>query len=204
MTAYEATTENRVYYSRTVAPTQEPITIDEANRQLQISVGDDIAFVSDLIRVARDVTENATGYAIMTQTRLAAMRTWPSCGLISISVAPVNAVTSIKYYAYGETALTTLSASNYVASTVVSPAVIIFDEDFDPPALADRPDAVQITFTAGNSNPANVPPSIKHAVRILVRHFYDHPEMVATGSVNELPMNINALLMQNRVSGWVA
>ena len=63
---------NRTYYTRTVAPTSEPLTLDEAVRHLQLAVGDDNSYITSLIQVARDVSENATGRALMTSTWIAA------------------------------------------------------------------------------------------------------------------------------------
>ena len=153
----------RIFYTRTVAPTSEPLTLDEATRHLQLAVSDDTGYITGLIQVARDVAENATGRALITSTWLAACEDWPDDGRIQLSVAPVTAITSVKYYAYGETSLTTVSGGDYILSTAVSPATVSFDEDFSFPDLADRPDAVQVTFTAGNASAASVPPSLKHA-----------------------------------------
>lgn len=200
----QSNADERIHYARTVAPTVEPLTIDEAVRHLQIAVGDDNAYINGLIQVARDVTENATGQALITSTWRAACEEWPSNRRLALTVAPVSAVTFVKYYAEGETELTTVSASNYTVSTAVSPAVITFSEDFDLPDLADRPDAVQVTFTAGNSTSALIPPSLKHAVRVLVRHYYDNPTAVQSAVFTELPLGIRHLLESNRVSGWVA
>ena len=194
----------RIHYSRTTAPTVEPLSMDEAVRQCQTTVGDDNNYINGLIALARDVTENATGRALMTSTWLAAFEEWPECGRVELIVAPVSAIVTVKYYADGETSLTTVSSGNYTLATAVSPATLTFDEDFDFPALANRPDAVQVAFTAGASTPAAVAPSLKHALRILVRHYYDHPEAVVSGTQEELPMGIRHLLESNRVSGWVA
>jgi len=196
--------ESRVYYTRTSGPSVEPLTLDEAVRHLQLAVGDDNAYVQSLIQVARDVAEGQTGRALMNSTWLAATGEWPRCGLLAISVAPLSAVTFVKYYAEGDTVLTTLSASEYVVATAVTPAVIVFGETFTRPSLAARPDAVQITFTAGAANPTLVDPSLKHALRILVRHYYDHPEAVAERTFTDLPYGIQHLLLSNRVAGWVA
>lgn len=196
--------ENRTYYTRTVGPTAEPLSLDEAVRHLQLAVGNDNSYITSLIQVARDVAENATGRALMASTWIAACRAWPCNSLLPLTVSPVSAVTSVKYYADGETALTTLDAANYSLATTVSPAVVIFDEDFDAPDLADRPDAVQVTFTAGATTTAAIPPSMKHAVRLLLRHYYDHPEAVNDTKGAELPYGIKHLLDSNRVSGWVA
>jgi len=194
-----------MFYTRTVAPTSEPLTLDEATRHLQLGCTDDSGYIAGLIQVARDVAEGATGRALVTSTWLGVCEDWPSDGRLQLAVAPVTAISSVKYYADGETTLTTVSGGNYILSTAVSPAVLSFDEDFDFPALANRPDAVQVTFVAGSATAASVPPSLKHALRVLVRHYYDNPGAVAGGgNTEELPMGLRHLLESNRVCGWVA
>lgn len=196
--------DTRTYYARTVAPTAEPLTLDEAVRHLQLAVGNDNGYITSLIQVARDVAENATGRALMSSTWVASCASWPCNSLLPLTVSPVSAVVSVKYYADGETSLTTIDAANYSLATTISPAVVIFDEDFDAPDLASRPDAVQVTFTAGAASPAAVPPSLKHALRLLLRHYYDHPEAVGDAKGEDLPFGLRHLLESNRVAGWVA
>jgi uncharacterized phiE125 gp8 family phage protein len=196
--------DDRIHYARTVPPTTEPLTLDEAVRHLQLAVDNDNSYITALIQTARDVAENATGQVLMASTWRAACETWPTNGRISLTVAPVTAVTFVKYYPKGSTSLTTVNAADYTVSTAVTPAVITFAETFAEPDLAERPDAVQVTFTAGNATAALVAPSLKHALRILVRHYYDHPESVASGSYDELPFGLRHLLESNRVCGWVA
>jgi len=195
----------RLHYSRTTGPTTEPLTLDEAVRHLQLAVNDDNTYVNSLIAVARDVAENATGQALITSTWLAVCEEWPvSCGRLSIAVSPVSSVSSVKYYADGANTLTTVNSSLYTVSTNVTPAVITFSDGFTSPALANRPDAVQIVFVAGNATAATIAPGLKHALRILVRHYYDHPELIASGTYDELPFGLRHLLESNRVGGWVA
>jgi len=198
-----ATNLQRIHYSRTVAPTIEPLSLDEALRHLQIGNIGDNDYIQGLIKVAREVTENATGRALMSSTWLAVCEDWPSNFRQELIVAPVNAISHVKYYADGSDTLTTVSASNYTFSSAVSPATLTFDDDFAFPSLANRPDAVQITFTAGATTTAAVPPTLKHALRILVRHYWDNPEAVANGKTEDLPFGLRHLLESNRVSGWV-
>lgn len=199
-----ASDSNRTYYTRTIGPTAEPLSLDEAVRHLQLAVGNDNSYITSLIQVARDVSENATGRALMASTWVAACHSWPCNSIMSLTVSPVSAISSVKYYADGDTALTTLDPSNYSLATTISPAVVIFDEDFDAPDLADRPDAIQVTFTAGAATTAAIPPSMKHAVRLILRHYYDHPEAINDTKGVELPFGIKHLLDSNRISGWVA
>lgn len=193
-----------IYYTRTAQPAVEPISLDEAVRHLQLAAGDDNAYVQALIGVARDVAERATGRAMLTQSWTASMADWPAGGTVPLTVAPLASVASVQYYAEGETELTTLDASNYVVATGTSPAMVVFNEDFDAPSLAARPDAVRINFVAGSTTSSAIDPSLKHAVRILLRHYYDNPEAAASGSFSELPFGLRHLLESHRVAGWVA
>lgn len=196
---------SRIFYTRTIAPTTEPLTLDDAVRHLQLSVCGDTAYVINLIQVARDVAENATGLVLSPATWRGVFESWPQCGRrVSLSMSPITAVSSVKYYPEDGGALVTVSAADYTVSTDVTPAVITFGEDFTSPALANRPDAIQVNFTAGYASATVVPPSVKHALRILVRHYYDHPEAVASGSFEELPFGLRHLLTSNRVYGWTA
>jgi uncharacterized phiE125 gp8 family phage protein len=194
----------RIFYTRTVAPTAEPLTLDDALRHVQCAVSGDNGYVVSLIQVARDVAEGATGQILAPSTWRGVCEEWPESGRISITLAPVNAVSSVKYYPDGGGALVTVSSSLYTVSTDVSPAVITFSEDFTYPDLFDRPDAIQVNFTAGYSSPSTVPPSIKHAVRILVRKEYDQPGGARLAAEDTSPAGLYHLLYSNRVSGWTA
>ncbi len=196
--------EPSVYYSRTAQPSVEPIDINDAVRHLQLAAGDDNSYIQTLISVARDVAERTTGRAMLTQSWSACMSGWPTGGCVLLTVTPVASVASVQYYAEGETSLTTLDAGNYILATGVTPAALVFNEDFDAPALASRPDAVRINFVAGAATPNAVDPSLRHAVRILLRHYYDNPEAAASGSFSELPFSLRHLLESHRVAGWVA
>jgi len=196
--------KERMHFTRSTAATSEPMTVDEAIRTLQLAVSDDNSYIQALIQVARDVAENATGRALISSTWVGVCEQWPNSGRIELSVAPVSAVSSVKYYADGASALTTVDGANYTVSTGVMPAVITLGDSFSYPSLANRPDAIQVTFTAGYANDTAVPPALKYAVRILLRHYYDNPEAAATGNFNELPFGLRHLLESHRVCGWVA
>jgi len=194
----------RIYYNRTVAPTMEPVTIDEAIRHLQVSTRDDDAYIAGLIRLAREYVENFTGRVMMNSTWVAVCEGWPMEGKLELTPNPVTAINSVKYYADGSTNLTTVSADDYVFSPYVSPVAITFGDSFSSPSLATRPDSVQVTFTAGVASPLNVSPMLRHAVLILIRHFYDNPSAISVANANELPMHLQSILSSQRVSGWVA
>lgn len=193
----------RVSCSRLVGPTAEAVALSTVQTHLRVASNDETAYIQDLIAVARDMVENFTGRALLTSTWLAACQNWPCDKLLPLSVAPVASLTNVKYYAQGATTLTTLDAANYSLTAGVTPAQIVFAEGFAAPELADRPDAVQVTFVAGAATAADVPPTLKHALLLTVANFYDRRAAVEDVKFTELPLGLRHLLESNRVAGWV-
>ena len=75
------------------------------------------------------------------------------------------------------------------------------------PDLYDRPDAVQIKFTAGfGTIPGHVPQTLRHAMKLIVKHFFDNRDAftIGSGSAIELPHGLTDLLDSRRSGGWVS
>ena len=53
---------------QTVAPQQQPVTLDDAKRHLRVDWPDDDAYIFDLINAAQDWLESRTSRALITQT----------------------------------------------------------------------------------------------------------------------------------------
>ena len=198
------------HYTRTSIP-QEPVAIADALTFLRAGGGpEDTATVSSLISVARDFTESFTGRALCSSAFLLVCDDWTTKGaaitgdVITLDRSPLISVESVSYYAEGDTDLTEMvEGTDYIVITGTTPGRIQFL--VDPPTLAERPDAVQIAFTAGAASPANIPPTLVHAVRLLVAHFYALRTPVNVGNiVNDIPMGLRHILESQRVSGWCA
>ena len=63
------------------------------------------------------------------------------------------------------------------------------------PATYAASDAVRITATAGYANIQAVPEVAKHAIRLLVGHWYENREAVVTGTISsDVGLTVEALL----------
>ena len=117
--------------------------------------------------------------------------------------APLTAVGSVKYYPEGSEVLTTIPSTQYLTITAIEPGMVYLKTDYEWPALADRPDAVQVEFTAGYTA-GNCPASLKQAALLLARFYY------AGGSPNDVDQGGNdldkahTLLNKYRLTGWSA
>lgn len=197
------------FYTRTVEPTDEPIEVADALNFLRADESE-AERIAGLIAVAREVVEDFTGRALMAQTWKLTADVWPTgCGMkgrtLLLERTPLASVTSVKYYACGGSVQTTMDADMYIVQTGATPGRLVLAADESWPDLEDRPDAIEVTFTAGYASAAVVPATLRHAISLLVSNFYDLRAPLNIGNiVNELPFNLKHLLESQRVGGWSA
>lgn len=70
-----------------------------------------------------------------------------------------------------------------------------------PSDLARRPDAIKLTFTAGfGDNPADVPATLRAAVKLLAAHRFEVREEVVIGTItSKIPRGVDHLLDLHRL-----
>lgn len=209
----------RPHYSIVAHPTAEPITIAQASDHLRVDSTDDQAYIGELISVAREYYDTITQRASAPASYLLTAETWadlfnPSrrgshgrdyyeaeqVGFnnyaIPIQRSPLVSVASIKYYAPGATELTTMASSEYRVVTSTTPGIVQLVNS--PPAVADRVDAIQIAFNAGDNC---APPMSNHAIKMLVNNFYDQRVPVAFAAAHEIPFGLRTLIETQKIGG---
>ena len=208
---------------RTVDPTTEPVSIDEAKIQCRVDNDNDDDYITSLIVAARLHAEKVTNRALLPQTWRVSFDRFPGyqpwnlgspfapvvgrqfsteyvCGHyaqppLMLPKPPLIAVSSLEYFDING-ALQTLDPSAYVVGQDSEPACI-FPIPFTwwPATIWGRPDAVQVTYTAGYQT---VPENIKLAIKGLVAHWYENREAVvltnSTNAVTTIPTFVDALL----------
>ncbi len=194
---------------RIVSPTEEPINAEEAMAFLRVDDADEAPLIESLISVARQMVEDFTGRSLVEQQWKLTASEWPDeChdgDEIALERTPLVSVESVKYYPASGASQATLSSDNYHVLTGPTPGLIVLSSDESWPDLYDRPDAVEVRFTAGASDVADIPPMCLHAVRLAVSHLYENRGAINIGNiVNELPMSLKYMLESQRVGGWVA
>lgn len=195
----------------------EPISVEEAAAYLRADLDGEYDHIEQIIGQATEEAERYTGRAMLPTAYRLVIADWPR-GLpefasyprntkgayirtIELPRSPVTAIASVKYYPADSEVLTTLSASQYIAVTAYEPGMVYLKEGYEWPELSERPDAVQVEFTAGY---ASIPKAVKQAVLLLCRYYY------AGGSPNERDENADdlakahLLLDKLRLTGWSA
>lgn len=209
-------------YTITAQPESEPLTLSEAKAQLRVDSDAEDDYITALISVAREQAEALTGRVCATTGFLLIAPSWAVlCGqevnpayyrarddgelinCITLHRTPLVSVESVSYIPAGETEAVTIDASDYAVVTASEPGLVQMLSAL--PATADRPDAVQIAFTAGSDGESStVPATMKHLLRLLVAHYYETRNPVAFATPSEIPMTIRHLVELNRIRGWCA
>lgn len=195
---------------QTVAPTVEPVSLEEALAFLRVDNADESPLIEALVSTAREIVEDFTGRALLTSSWRLTLGAWPDgCGddasTIVLARTPLASVESVKYYPADGSAQATLSAAAYHVLTGPKPGLLVLKSAQTWPSIYDRPDAVEVNFTSGAPDVASVPRTCRHAVMLLLSHLYENRGAINIGNiVNELPYSLKHLMESQRVGGWVA
>jgi uncharacterized phiE125 gp8 family phage protein len=173
-------------------PASFPVSLAEAKAHCRVEDAADDATLNGLIAAATDYVEQYTGKAIITQTWRLTLDEFSDSILLPKN--PVQSVVSVMYYD-SQGALQTLSEDDYTADLVSDPAWIVINANTSLPDLADGVNMVRINFVAGYTV---VPPSIKHAILMLVAQWFDNRAAVADRAMIAVPHAVEALLTNYR------
>ena len=200
---------NHVSLQRAAGAEVEPVSIEELAAFCRITDAADEAQLKVLGIAARQRVEDLTGRALTEQSWVLQAPDWHhlydcrDARTIYFDRTPLVSIDSVQYFDAVTETLTTWDAANYHVLTGFEPGRLVRDADSSWPDVDDRPDAVQITFTAGYDDPDDVPQHYAHAVRFLTRHFWDYRDVMVDGRMEEMPQGFDALISGMRVGGYV-
>jgi uncharacterized phiE125 gp8 family phage protein len=185
---------------RIAAPATTPITLSEVKAQLRVEGPDDDVILTRIINVAVAYTDaqGALGQAMITQTWAQWMGANPTQS-IKLMLGPVQSVSAVKYYDL-DGVLQTDSLSKYEVFGTGLTTTVQPKSGEKWPVAQDRADAIKIEFVVGYGDaPANVPDTVRHAMLLLVGHWYDNREVELIGSISKtLPFGYEPLLNIHR------
>lgn len=178
-------------------PTIEPVSVDDA--RLQCRLGDnheEDEYLAALITAARVHVENITWRALISQTWDFSYDTFD---VLKIPKPPLSSVTSVKYYD-GNSTEQTLASTVYETGEINGIGVVRLKYNQTWPPTQGHDDDITVRAVCGyGTTAASVPANYRHAIKLLVAHWFVHREEVVTGmNAATLPSAVDALLSADR------
>jgi uncharacterized phiE125 gp8 family phage protein len=187
-----------------------PVSYTEAAEHLRVDSSDDRDYIEELISAATQYIEGVTGRATTSTTYTLVSPSWESIldadtggSWIPLNRFPLISVSSVEYIAEDETEPTTMDSGDYTALILTQPGGVKLPDTL-PDINPDRPDAIRITFTAGYDNAYDLPPLMRHAIKLLVAQWYENRVPVAGVLLHKIPYTLSDIINNQRVKGFFA
>jgi uncharacterized phiE125 gp8 family phage protein len=180
------------------APAAEPLTLDEARAFLRVDTHDDDEPIAALIVAARLHIEMQTRRALITQDWRLTLDAWPADGRIPVQPGPLRELTAARVYDFSGTA-TALDLQHFVPDLGACELAVAPWALMQPTRLAA---GIELEVSVGYGDTAlDVPEPLRHAVRLLVAHWYENRGLIVPGatSLASLPASVAALIAPYRM-----
>jgi len=182
------------------APAIEPVTVSEAKEHLRVDGTVEDVLISSLIVTSRLHIEAALGLALITQSWKLVLDAWPTEGVLRMPLRPVKTVSAVRVFAADGTS-EVVDPVRYFVDTVGEPPRVIGNAGGIP--VPGRPlNGIEVDFDAGyGSAVSDVPSPIRHAVLLLVAHWFEHRDPIEIGSSSvTIPASVSHLMEPYRLA----
>lgn len=178
------------------APASEPVSLSEAKAHLRLEESADDTYVTTLIAAARTHIEKACARGLVLQTIELLKPGFLAEGLALEGGHLATTPNLVVKYLDEDNVEQTLGASNYYVVTggEHGPARLYLEPDGEWPELADRVDALRISYRVGWDTPAAVPASLRQATLLLVSQMYEHRTPEVAGVLAQVQFAVEALI----------
>ncbi len=171
-----------------------PVSLAEAKTHLRVDLSDDDNYIESLIIMATHVVEQYTRLFIVENTVDVYYDQFPD--YFNLQYGNLQTVVHLKYYDT-DNSQQTLSSSNYEMDKYAQPALVYRSQGSTWPSTYDKPNAVHLRFNGGiefQEYDAKLPRPLKHAILLLIGHFYENRQTVADKVQYQIPMTVEYLL----------
>lgn len=169
------------------------VSLAEAKKHLNVFHDDDDGYIEVLIAVATSHIDGAEGWlgrAFGEQSWELSLDCFPA-GEIRLPLPPLQEVTEVAYTDVDGVGQTYTGFREFGIGSVGGQGFILPAYGQRWPTARREPEAVRIKFTAGYEA---VPPSVAHAIKLLIGTWYEGREDASELKLNEMPKGVDALL----------
>ncbi len=192
--------------TRQTPPSVEPVTVAEAKAHLRVDTSNDDAYIGTLITAAREWCEQYLDRTLIHTQWAMRLDRFPPDSLQPIDLPKPPVVTSgtataVSVTFTSETGSTaTLTTAQYRVQRFETPGRVTTVYGGTWPASREDNDAVVIQWWAGyGASGTSVPASIRHAILMLVAHWYENRSTVLVGSISkQLEFAVESLLSSQK------
>ena len=189
--------------TRATGPAVEPLTVAEAKLHLRVDISDDDAYIGTLITAAREWVENYLDRTLITTQLILRAAEFPTEELELARppmIASGTATAVVITYTLADTTTATLSTALYRVDRTTTPGNVapVINGTWPSDVIEDA-NAVAVTYWAGyGPTSASVPATIRHAMLMLIGHWYDRRSAVLTATISKpLEFAVESLLASN-------
>ena len=189
--------------TRATGPAVEPLTVAEAKLHLRVDTTEDDTYIGTLITAAREWVENYLDRTLITTQLILRAAEFPTEELELARppmVASGTATAVVITYTLADTTTATLSTALYRVDRTSTPGNVapIINGTWPSDVIEDA-NAVAVTYWAGyGPTSASVPATIRHAMLMLIGHWYDRRSAVLTGTISKpIEFAVESLLASN-------
>jgi uncharacterized phiE125 gp8 family phage protein len=178
-------------------PSAEPWTLAEAKDFLRVEHDDDDAIVAALIAAARGRVEALTRRALLVQRWRFVLDVWPKNGRLDPRMGPLRSVIAARVFDAAGNAHS-IDVETFVVDAA---ADVIASPCWALPQPGRFTAGIELDVELGYGDSASdVPDALRHAIRMLLTHWYENRGLVAIGAtVAALPAGLDALVAPYRV-----
>jgi uncharacterized phiE125 gp8 family phage protein len=188
--------------TRATPPAVEPVSVSEAKAHLRVDISDDDSYIQNLVSSAREWCEQYLDRTLINTQWTMRLDSFPyEIELPRPPIATSGTTTAVSLtYTLGDDSTATLSTTAYRVDRNSTPGVVRQLRAGTWPANLDDYNAVAVTWWAGyGASGTSVPAAIRHAILMLVGHWYESRSSVLTGSISkEIEFGVKSLLDSQR------
>lgn len=182
-------------------PAVEPLSVAEAKDHLRVDHDDEDTYISSLILTSRLHIEAALSLTLIDQTWRWTFDAWPKQGAtITLPLRPVSSINRIEIFNEQDVGEEVPGEDYDLDGDQVPPRIIRNTAQWPRPKISNG--GIAVVFESGfGAAPEAVPQPIRHALALLVAHWYEHREPIEIGSkATAVPDTVSTLLQPYKVS----